>query len=362
MISEQLEIEKIINNKFMKKIQDSTTVYELNKPETYDSIDINDLKTDIKVSEKSYKYLDDEPLHKVIETNVNTEFHYVLYNIVDDTVSPFIKFLMCNNENIMKFPNNKPNNENIDESISGEDSVSETDEIILYEDSDDSSDIEFKDGGSGYDDDVYILNECSQYLEEKFGIDYELSENNYKGYVNVNDNIYIFIDVSQIDIKFLDNHIFSWVIIDEITNKHVSNNIPICDKIIEMFSTNHVIKNIYNENNEPIEIPICVYICEKEDSGYMNVELKSSVNTSLITKKVNHDIFGSTTMFSSLHIKNDEKDHERYCLFTKDSVYVLHSNFTKSDISMIHDRACIRFPYNDIECWSVRDLSLYSSI
>jgi len=362
MISEQLEIEKIINDKFMKKIQHSTTVYELNKPETYDNIDINDSTLNNKVNERSYRYLDDEPLHKVMETNINTEFHYVLYNIIDDTISPFIKFLMCNNENVMKFPNNKANNEDINESVSDEDSESETDEIIPYDDNDNNSDIGIQDGGSVYHDELYVLDECSQYLEQNFGIDPELSENNYKGYVKINNQLYTFIDVSHIDIKIPDSHIFSWVIIDEITNKHVSNNIPVCNTIIDMFSSNDIIKNVYDENNKPLEIPLCVYICEKEDNEYVNIDLKEDVNTSLITKKVQHDIFGNTTMFSTTYIKNNEKYKERYCLFTKDSVYVLHSDFTKSDISMINDMSCIRFPYNDIECWSVRDLSLYSSI
>lgn len=367
MISDQRESEKLINDKFMKKIQSTTTIYEMNKPDTYDNIiaDKNEEKNE--VEEKQYRYLADEPLHKVIDEPMsNTEFHYVLYNIVDDITLPFVKILMCNDNNTIKFPNKKATIENIDDSSSNSDySDSESDDIIPYEDNDDNSDIEISnlsEENVENDDEYYMLDQCSQYLEKTFNIDYENANNLYKGYVKIEDRLYVFIDVSTIDIEIPEQDVFSWVIIDEIVNKRVCNNIPICNMIVDLFLTNPLIKNIYNENNEPIETPICVYICENEEVDYVNVRSSSTLNVSLLSNKVQHSVFGNIAMFSTKQFQNDDQIYKRYCLFTSESVYILHSNFTKPEVSLIHDKSCIRFPYNDRECWSIKDSSLYSSI
>lgn len=366
MISQKRESENLINDKFMKKIQSTTTNYELRTPDTYEDVTIEKPTKESEIEKPNYRYLDDDPLHKIIESGENAEFHYVLYNIVDDTVLPFIKFLMCNDDNIFKFPNHKSDIENINETSSIEDTESESDDIIPYEDNDDSDDdIEITNLSGGNlenDDDIYFSEQCSQYLEKTFNIDFETSNSLYKGYVKVEDRLYVFIDISIINVEIPESDVFSWVIIDEIVNKRLCNNIPICNMIVDLFSTNQVIKNIYNENNEPIETPIQVYICENDENNYINIESRPIINMSLLTPKVQHSIFGNTSLFSREGILNDEKQYERYCLFTKEAVYVLYGNFTKSDISMIDNKSCIRFPYNGLEYWSVKDLSLYSPI
>ena len=375
MISDQSEIEKLINNKFMKKIQSATTIYEINKPdniiikesdkvskknenqEKYENQEKNENQ------EKKYNYLDDEPLHKIMESTVDTECHYVLYNIINETTNPFIKYLMYNDENLIKFPNHKISVENIEKEVDeSSDSENENEKIIPYIDNESDTDNIFSEESVENGDEIYILDQCSQYLEKNFNIEYESLKKNYKGYVKVEDRLYIFINVSIIDIKLPENYVFSWVITDEIINKHVSNNIPICNIIVEMFSKNDEIKYIYDENNVPIEIPILVYICEKGENEYVNITSQSNTNISIITNKLQHSIFGNIAMFSTNRFQNDEKIYERYCLFTKNSIYILHNDFTKSDISMIDDRSCIRFLYNKQECWAVKNIILYSRI
>jgi len=361
MISIKPEIENIINNKFMKQIQPTTTIYDVNPPSIYNNIDEGKTKDiSIDMEQVGYKYLNDDPLNKIIEVEIDTELNYVLYNIIDDSDKPYVKFLMNNNNNIMKFPNENSIIENNDSDSSSSDS--ETDDIIPFIEDDEEDDLfNISSDNEEYDEETFIPEQCSQYLKNNFGITYDNSIEYYKGYVNEGSKVYIFIDTSVIDIEIPENKEYSWIIVDEIINKKSSNNIPICNIVIDIFSNNPDIKNIYTENNDIIEYPICVYICDKSDDNYNNIETTGSLHTSLISDKISHPIFGNITMFSTDHILNDNM-YERYGLFTNDANYILHTNFTKSEVEYITDKSCIRFSYNNIECWSVKDNNLFSHI
>lgn len=362
MISIKPEIEDIINNKFMKQIQPRTVSYDVNQPSIYGTVpeSVNEAINTVNDSESNnniYKYLNDT-LNKVINVNINTEFNYVLYNIVDDCDTSYVKFLMNNENNMMKFPNEKGVLENIDNDGSSD---SESDDIIPFTDDEDDDSFNITSINDEYNDETFLPEQCSQYLKNNFGIIYENANNFYKGYVEVEDKIYIFIDTSIIHIKFPDENQLSWVIIDEILHKKSSNNVPICKIVTTMFSNNSIIKNIYNENDEIIVPPICVYICEYKDDNFINTENTDQLNTSLISNTISHDIFGNITMFSTIPFSSGY-NFIRYSLFTSNANYILHTNFTKHEVGYITDKSCVRFPYNNVECWAVKDSILFSRI
>jgi len=361
MISIKPEIEDIINDKFMKKIQPGTVVYDVKPPSIYNTINEPDNEIINMENNIAYKYLSNDTLHKVINITEDMEFNYVLYSIVDDSDKPYVKFLMNNENNIMKFPNEKGILENIDSDSSSD---SETDDIIPFIEDDEDDDEELLDMSSNsdeYDDELYLPEQCSQYIKNNFGITYEKSEDYYKGYVNMEGKLYIFIDTTIIHMDFPNENQYSWVITDEIIHKKSSNNIPICKIITSMFSNNSDIKNIYTENNAIVEPPICVYICQYEDDKYINIETIDTLSNSLVSNKVSHDIFGNITMFSTNSISNGY-NYKRYSLFTSTANYILHANFTKSEVGYIKDKSCIRFFYNNMEYWAVKDTNLFSHI
>jgi len=363
MISIKPEIEDIINDKFMKKIQPGTAIYDVNPPSMYGTINEPEKKV-VEMGNDNiiYKYLSNDTLNKVININDNTEFNYVLYDIVDDSSKPYVKFLMNNDNNIMKFPNEKGNIENINSDSSSD---SDTDDITPFIDEDEEGDDDELFDMSSNDDEYYdetsIPEQCSQYLKTTFGIAYENSEDMYKGYVNMEDKIYVFVDTSIFHMDFPDENQYSWVIIDEIIHKKSSNNTPICKIITKMFSNNPDVKNIYDENNEIIEPPICVYICQYEDGKYTNIGETDRLSTSLISNKVSHDVFGNIAMFSTNPILNGN-NYKRYGLFTSNANYILHTNFTRSEVEHVKDKSCVRFAYNSVECWAVKDSSMFSHI
>ena len=200
MISIKPEIANIINNKFMKKIQTTSTIYDVNPPSIYDNIDerkTNAISADME--QVGYKYLNDDPLNKIIEVGIDTELNYVLYNIIDDSDKPYVKFLMNNNNNIMKFPNENAIIENNDSDSSSSDS--ETDDIIPFieDDEEDDDDLfNISSDNDEYDEETFIPDQCSQYLKNNFGITYDNSIEYYKGYVNEGSKVYIFIDTSVV--------------------------------------------------------------------------------------------------------------------------------------------------------------------
>lgn len=358
MISIKPEIEDIINNKFMKKIQPRSVVYDVNPPSIYNTVNEPDNETIDLENNSTYKYLNNNILHKIINITDDMEFNYVLYSIVDNSKKPYVKFLMNNTDNIMKFPNEKGIIENIDSESSSD---SETDDILPFVEEDDNELLDMSSSNDEYDDEIYLPEQCSQYIKNNFGIDNEISENFYKGYVNMEDKIYIFIDTSIIHMNLSDENQYSWVIIDEIIHKKSVNNIPICKIIMKMFHNNPEIKNIYDENNDIIESPICVYICQYEDNKYTNIEVTEQLSTSLVSNKVSHDVFGNITMFSTIPILNGD-NYKRYSLFTSTANYILHTNFAKSEVGYIKDKSCIRFFNNNMEYWAVKDTNLFSHI
>lgn len=367
MISDKTEIKNIINDKFMKKIQTTTVNYEIEKPDMYSELKSSLNSTDEvinKIDESNgYKYIDDEPLHKIMETTTKTEFHYVLYSIVDDLKKPFLKFLMYNEDNVMKFPNEMVNNIDSDDIESESSDNEDTDEkIIPFIDESDEDALDNTENIIEINDEANLLDQCSQYLEKNFGITYENAEEFYKGYVPIGDRLYIFINVSIIDIIIPKEMNYSCIVMDEILHKRLYNNIPICDTIVEMFSANPIIKYIYNEKDEMIEIPVSVNVCKFENESYFNIVARTTDNISLISDKIQDKKFGNVSVFSTDLIINDENIYERYCLFTEDAVYVLHSDFTKEDIEMIEDKSCIRFPYQDREFWAVKNNNLCAKI
>ena len=363
MISIKPEIEDIINDKFMRKIQPGTAIYDVNPPSMYGTINEPEKKV-VETGNDNiiYKYLSNDTLNKVININDDTEFNYILYNIVDDSDKPYVKFLMNNDNNIMKFPNEKGNVENIDNDSSSD---SDTDDITPFIDEDEEEDedelFDMSSNEDEYYDETSIPEQCSQYLKNNFGITYESSEDLYKGHINVEDKIYIFIDTSIIHMDFPDENQYSWVIIDEILHKKSSNNTPICKIITQMFTNNSDIQKIYDENNDIIESPICVYICQYDDEKYTNIETIERLSNSLVSNKVSHDVFGNITMFSTIPILNGD-NYKRYGLFTSNANYILHTNFTRSEVEYIKDKSCIRFAYNNVECWAVKDSSMFSYI
>jgi hypothetical protein len=367
MLQQNNEIETIINNKFMKHKPRTGAVYETSEPNVdyIDDMLISPSKTLEHIHD--YTYINDDTLNKDIDDIItsDSELNYVIYSIEHDHIVPYVKFLTCKSSDIIQFPREQYHSEDEDDSMgssSDDDSVSN---IMPYVDGEsdtndiDISTIEENMNGGG---EVYLPNQCYEYLETNFKLSDEMINKNYKGFISVENNVYIFICISDTNIKLNKEIDYYWAIIDEIINMKSINNIPICDKIINVFHSNKEIQNIHDENNVPIEMPIVGYTCTINKNGYSNITLSSVLTKSLITRTIEHDIFGDTLILSRIPLTSERNNMERLCLFSKGAIYIFHSEFTVREIKKIDNTSCICFIQDNIEMWSVKDIRLYSYI
>ena len=367
MLQQNNEIETIINNKFMKHKPRTGAVYETSEPNVdyIDDILISPSKTSDHIPE--YTYIKDEILNKDIDDIItsDSEFNYVIYSMEHERIVPFVKFLTCKSSDIIQFPREQYHSEDETDSMGGSSDDDSVSNIMPYvEDESDTNDIDIStieenmNGGA----DVYLPNQCYEYLENNFGLSDEIINKNYKGFIPFENNVYIFIGISDVNIKLPDDGEYYWAIIDELINMKSINNIPICNNITNVFQSNEEIKYIYNENNVPIEIPIVGYTCTNNKTGYSNITLSSVSTNSLITRTIENDIFGDTTILSRIPLTNERNNMERQCLFSKGAIYIFHSDFTRSEIKKIDNTSCICFIQDNIEMWSITDIRLYSYI
>ena len=366
MLQQNSDIETIINNKFMIHKPRTGAVYETSE------VNVNYIDDDLVSSSKGidhvseYTYIKDDDLNKDIIDNINpdAEINYVIYSIDRRHILPFVKFLTCKTSNIVTFPNEKYYSENdIDSSDSDDDSVSNIMPFVDNESETNELDISNVEKNMNGGSDVTLPNQCYKYLEDNFSLSDEIINKNYKGCVSFDNGIYVFINISDTDIKLREEVEYYWAIVDEIINMKSINNIPICNKIITIFKSNEEIQNIYDENNDPIEIPIIGYTCTANDtSGYSNSALSSTLIKSLIKRTLEHDILGDTTILSRIPLKHGPENLERQCIFSKGAIYIFHSDFTRREIKTIEDTSCVCFIHDNIEMWSIKDIRLYSYI
>lgn len=96
-------------------------------------------------------------------------------------------------------------------------------------------------------------------------INFEEFSNNleFDGVYEYSDDLYLFFDISKCEINIDDTYSYSparFALCDEILNHHNICNMPISNDTIMFFLKNKSINYIYDNNNEPYEIPVVGYV------------------------------------------------------------------------------------------------------
>ncbi len=214
--------------------------------------------------------------------------------------------------------------------------------------------------------DDFLYKQGSQYLKKYVINTEDIREECYKGFVENAGNIYLFFDVTDIELtnEFSDNH--TNCIIDELVNKKRALDLPIEEATSSLFATNHMLIYVYDDKtHKPIHYPIRVYLCESVNDEYANVKSVDADNStiSMISDKVNNPVVGNGYLFSSTALDASETPHlKRYALFHHDAIYVLHEPFIVSEYELITDNACVCFLSEGIEYWSVKNMDLFLEV
>jgi CubicO group peptidase (beta-lactamase class C family) len=217
------------------------------------------------------------------------------------------------------------------------------------------------------DSDEFLYLQGSQYLKKYLVNTEDISEECYKGFVEHAGNIYLFFDVTDIELtsEFSDNH--TNCIIDELVNKKRVLDLPIEDAASSLFATNRKLVYLYDDKtNKPIHYPIRLYLCESVNDEYANVkyvDADDKSTLSMITDKVNDPVVGNGYLFTSTALDASVTPSLiRYALFHNDATYVLHEPFIISEYDLITDNACVCFLSEGVEYWSVKNMDLFLEI
>jgi hypothetical protein len=273
----------IINN-FLKEQISIEKSKSLNESELDNFIEMPDIeKSNVIEEEKSkpksnYKYLDNDILSKEFCLNREREIleikKYMIslcfFNVNEDLKTPFLEFLFDNQSGEFSFPKKelqmdvitnlykKENEKKIN--IENTTPFQKMNTISDY-DIDDETEIE-----TDCDEvEIEFFDQCSKFAQEIAFLPDHVIKQRYLGFIEKNDILYIIIDITNINIleNIHNNNKNGYFIgiMDEIVNKKKIFETSIDKKIIELFESSPLLKNIYDYNNKEVIFPKLVYLC-----------------------------------------------------------------------------------------------------
>ena len=215
--------------------------------------------------------------------------------------------------------------------------------------------------------DDFLYLQGSQYIKNYLVNTEDIRVECYKGFVEHAGNIYLFFDVTDIELtnEFSDNH--TNCIVDELVNKKRVLDLPIEDATSSLIAANHKLVYLYDDKtHKPVHYPIRVYLCESVNDEYANVKYVDAADKSslsMISDKVHHPAVGNGYLFTSTALNASETPSlKRYALFHHDAIYVLHEPIINTEYDLIADNACVCFLSEGVEYWSVKNMDLFLEI
>jgi hypothetical protein len=248
-----------------------------------------------------YKYLDNDILSKefcldrereILEMKKYT-ISLCFFNINEELKTPFLEFLFDNQTGEFSFPKkelqmdvlaNLYRKEN-ERKINIENTTPfQKMNSLTSEDYDDETEIE-----TMCDEvEMEFFNQCSKFAQEIVFLTDDVLKQRYLGFIEKDDILYVVFDVTNITIleNIHNNNKNGYFvgIIDEIINRKRIFETPIDQKIIDLFESSPLLKNIYDYNNKEIIVPKLVYLCVDENFE-TEPELKSENNNNTVIEE-----------------------------------------------------------------------------
>jgi hypothetical protein len=248
-----------------------------------------------------YKYLDNDILSKefcldrereILEMKKYT-ISLCFFNINEELKTPFLEFLFDNQTGEFSFPKkelqmdvlaNLYRKEN-ERKINIENTTPfQKMNSLTSEDYDDETEIE-----TMCDEvEMEFFNQCSKFAQEIVFLTDDVLKQRYLGFIEKDDILYVVFDVTNITIleNIHNNNKNGYFvgIIDEIINRKKIFETPIDQKIIDLFESSPLLKNIYDYNNKEIIVPKLVYLCVDENFE-TEPELKSENNNNTVIEE-----------------------------------------------------------------------------
>jgi hypothetical protein len=310
-----------------------------------------------KVLEKSdkYHYLLDDPLSREFSLDRDITkpiiIHLCMYKINNVLEHPFLEFYLEKNNAEFTFPNK------ILPSKLFEDFIENDESGIRIE----PAEITTKE--SDYDIEEFFLEQCFDYFKEMTGSP-EFDENCYKGFVEIDNDICVVFDCTNLFINQLPG---TWTILDEILIKKTLFNMTISPLVINMFINNKIMMNIKNDYDENIYIPKVLYLCKKIDDElienvYYNSNENSQTTISLVHDRIYNEKLKDIYLFSEtiLTSANSVLRIKRYAVFTDENNKIIGELSLENE--KIPEKSIIGFQEKGINYWCTKSPEYFAEI
>uniref|UniRef100_A0A6C0DBK1 Uncharacterized protein n=1 Tax=viral metagenome TaxID=1070528 RepID=A0A6C0DBK1_9ZZZZ len=289
-LDEQISIEN--NSKNVSELDSFTEMHVIE----------NSITEEKPEQKNDYKYLDNDILSKEFcldrEHDILEMKRYMIslcfFNINEELKTPFLEFLFDNQTGEFSFPKKelqmdvlanlyKKENEmkiNIENTTPFQKMNS-----LTSEDYDDETEIE-----TMCDEvEMEFFEQCSKFAQEIVFLTDDVLKQRYLGFIEKDDIFYVVFDVTNITI--LENihnnnkNGYFFGIIDEIINRKKIFETPIDQKILDMFESSPLLKNIYDYNNKEVNVPKLVYLCVDENFDNEHESNSENNNNTVIEEK-----------------------------------------------------------------------------
>jgi len=226
--------------------------------------------------------------------------HLCMYKLNRVLYQPFLEFYVKKENNEYVFPHKELSPELFEPFIEKELEEEKLEPIVE----------EILGGGEPDEDiDQEFLDQISTFFTDETGSPFVIE--NYKGFLEINNNIFAIIELNQDLINGKEN-LFP-IIIDEITIKRTINISPL---VLDLFTTNQILTRIGNK----VPLPRVLYLCKKEDGIYKNVyyEQEEVSHYTIINEQVLHPTFKNIYLFSEIPLPSETSIEfiKRYVAFT----------------------------------------------
>ena len=280
----------------------------------YNSIDEEDL---------FYKYIDDDILSKEFsnERDFSRDYHLklCLFSMNQHLQTPFVEYFFIYKDGQFQFPEAVLLKDLFQNIVQPDKSTS----WFFPDPSEINTDM------NNTVDTIFI-----EQAIETFKYNTKLSQtdgiNSYRGFINHENDIFVFFDCSKLNIVINNdenNKLYKGLLSDlrlgSLYNKTIEAN------SVHIFNEYSFLSNVKDRFDNNIENPISGYLCDYENNTFQNV-LKENDKVSLITEKVEHDLFGYMYLFSEKPLI-DDMNIKRYALFVTPNIPVLEDIPENSD-------------------------------
>ena len=215
------------------------------------------------------------------------------------------------------------------------------------QENDDDSE-EFEDSTKGFIDKEF-LKQIRTALDDKFDLAFK-PETMYKGFLENNSNIFVFIDATNE--QFTKKSNIECGIIDEILNTGHIKDSKIRPYILDLFKSNKLLQNIKTIEEVSVQFPKIGYISDINSQEYYNLFKQKDNRTSLLLPKtVKHGDTDEVYLFSAVPITiGNIENIRRYACFIENLDIQESANKNEDNFS---------FEENNIHFYALREYDLF---